>query len=63
MRALDSEADRLPRVIDPRRKVAYVLLTETEYDTVRQVLDDERDQLAIRRAALHNAVGRMEELP
>lgn len=63
LRVLDNEASGLPRVVDPRRSVAYILVTEAEYETVRQVLDDEQDQLAIRKTALRNAVGRMEELP
>ena len=63
LRALDREADGLPRVVDPRRNIAYVLVTEAEYETVREVLDDERDQRTIRRIALRNAAGRMEESP
>lgn len=60
---LDSEASGMPRVIDPRSNIAYVLVKEAEYDTVREVLDDEREQRAIRAIGLRNAAGRMEESP
>ena len=60
LQILDHEADGLPRVVDPRRNVAYVLVTETEYESIRAVLDDEREQWAIRAVALRNAAGRMD---
>jgi len=63
LQALDDEAGGPPRVVDPRGNVAYVLVSEAEYKTVRDVLDDERDQRAIRRIALRNAAGRMQESP
>ncbi|MBM4050509.1 MAG: hypothetical protein FJ279_35895 [Planctomycetes bacterium] len=63
LQALDSEAGGLPRVVDPRRNIAYVLVSEAEYKTVREVLDDERAQRAIRMIALRNAAGRMQESP
>jgi len=63
LQVLDSEAGGVPRVVDPRNNIAYVLVTEAEYETVRQVLDDERDQRIIRAIALRNAAGRIEESP
>jgi len=63
LQVLDSEAGGVPRVVDPRSNIAYVLVSEAEYETVRQVLDDERDQGIIRAIALRNAAGRMEESP
>lgn len=60
---LDSEAGSVPRAVDPRSNTAYVLVPEVEYETVREVLDDERQQQAIRSVGLRNAAGRMEELP
>jgi hypothetical protein len=60
---LDSEAGGAPRAVDPRSNTAYVLVPEVEYETVREVLDDERQQQAIRVVGLRNAAGRMEESP
>jgi hypothetical protein len=61
--ALDALGEALPRIIDPRTKVAYVLVPEDEYETTREILEDERRQSAIRAVALRNAVGRMDEAP
>ena len=36
-----------------------MLLTEAEYEVVREIIEDERQQRAIREVALRNAVGRM----
>ena len=52
-----------PRVVDPRTKAQYVLIPAEDYEAVREALDEERRQKAIRRVALRNAVGRMEEAP
>jgi hypothetical protein len=60
---LDNAAGGTPRVIDPRSNTAYVLVTEADYETVREVLDDERQQRAIRATALRNAAGRLQESP
>jgi hypothetical protein len=60
--ALDAQGiGQLPRVIDPRTSVSYVLVPEAEYDTVRDILEDEQRQRAIRAVALRNAAGRMDE--
>lgn len=53
----------MPRVIDPRKNIAYVLVTEAEYESMRAVLDDEQEQQSIRAIALRNAAGRMKESP
>ncbi len=63
LQVLDHQVEGMPRVIDPRRNISYVLVTEAEYEAMRAVLDDEREQQAIRAIALRNAVGRMEESP
>jgi hypothetical protein len=61
---LDAQsAEHLPRVIDPRTNVAYVLVPEGDYDAVREILEDERRQRAIRAVALRNAAGRMDDIP
>lgn len=51
------------RVIDPRTSMTYVLVPAAEYEDVREVLEDERRQRAIRSVAMRNAAGRMAEAP
>jgi len=60
---LDTQAEGPPRVIDPRTNVSYVLVPETDYETIRELLDDERRQQAIHAIALRNAMGRMNDAP
>jgi hypothetical protein len=62
-RALDSTEAAPPQVVDPRTNAAYVLIPADEYETVREILEDERRQRAIHAVALRNAVGRMNEAP
>ena len=50
-----------PSVIDPRTRTAYVLVPAAEYEAVRELLEDERRQRAIRAVALRNAAGRVLE--
>lgn len=61
--AIDSQGGNPPRVIDPRTNAAYVLVAEADYESVREILDDERRQQAIHAVALRNAAGRMDEFP
>ena len=61
LQVLDGEADGPHRVVDRRRNIAYILVTEAEYAAMRAVLDDEREQRTIRSIALRNAAGRAEE--
>ncbi|MGE4004202.1 MAG: hypothetical protein AB7I48_28805 [Planctomycetaceae bacterium] len=63
MRLLDAESKDRPRVVDPRSNAAYVLVPEAEYETIREVLEDERQQRAICEVALQNAIDRMNENP
>jgi len=60
--AIDAHGEP-PRVVDPRTKAQYVLIPAEDYEAVREALEEERRQKAIRRVALRNAVGRMEEAP
>jgi hypothetical protein len=62
-RALDSTDAQPPQVVDPRTNAAYVLIPLTEYDAVREIVEDERQQKAIRAVALQNAGRRMDEAP
>ena len=61
--ALDAQSSEAPRVIDPRTNTAYILIPETDYATVREALEDERHQQAIRAVALRNTAGRMDDEP
>ena len=61
--ALDTQEGGPPRVIDPRTNTTYILVPEVDYETVRELLEDERRQQAIHAVALRNAAGRMDEAP
>ncbi|HEY7154133.1 MAG TPA: hypothetical protein VH575_09280 [Gemmataceae bacterium] len=61
--ALDAQGERPPRVIDPRSNAAYYLVAASEYEVVRELLEEERRQRAIHAVGLRNAVGRIEEAP
>ncbi len=61
--ALDTQKDSLPRVIDPRTNTTYILVPEVDYDSIRELLEDERRQQAIHAVALRNATGRMHDTP
>jgi hypothetical protein len=61
--ALDARGNEPPRVIDPRTNAAYILDPEGDYEVVRETIDDERRQQAIRAVALRNAAGRLDEEP
>ena len=62
-RALDSQEDVPPRVIDPRNNTAYILVCEADYESIRELLEDERRQQAIHAVALRNAARRMNDTP
>jgi hypothetical protein len=61
--AIDESPEHLLRLTDPRTSVAYVLMPADEYESVRDVLEDERQQRSVRRAAARNAVARAGEQP
>ena len=62
-RTLDAPGEIPLRVVDPRTSAAYVLVPIGDYEIMREILDDERRQRAIRRVALRNAIGRMDAEP
>jgi hypothetical protein len=62
-RSLDAAGESPPKVVDPRTRTAYVLIPLSEYEAVREILEDERERRAIRKVALRNAVGRMDQEP
>jgi hypothetical protein len=51
------------RVVDPRDNTAYVLVSEADYETVREILEDERRQRVIHEIGVRNAIARMDESP
>ena len=61
--AMDTAGATPPQVVDPRTSAAYVLIPVDDYEIVREILRDERQQKAIRTVALWNAAGRIEEEP
>lgn len=61
LQALDAEGDAIPRVVDPRTNRAYRLIPESEFDSVREMLDEESLRLKIQETALRNAVGRTDK--
>jgi hypothetical protein len=60
---LDNQGRSPQRVIDPRTDTAYILVPETDYETMRELLEDERREQAIHVVALRNAAARLDERP
>jgi hypothetical protein len=61
--ALDTQGESPARVIDPRTNTSYILVREVDYESIRELLEDERRQHAIHAAALRNAAGRIDDTP
>lgn len=61
--ALDHDGGSPRRIVDPRTRTAYVLVPESEYDAMRELLVDERREQAIHAVALRNAATRLDEDP
>ena len=59
--AVDALGEEPARLVDPRTNAAYVLLPAEIYECVREILDDEKQQKALRSVGLRNAIGRMNE--
>ncbi len=60
-RDLDAVGAAPARLVDPRTSAAYVLVPADDYEAVREAIDDERRQRAIRAIGLRNAAGRLAE--
>ena len=60
--ALDQQGSTLPRVIDPRTDTTYILVPEVEYEAMRELLEERRQEV-IHAVALGNAAARMDEAP
>jgi PHD/YefM family antitoxin component YafN of YafNO toxin-antitoxin module len=61
--ALDQSAGHLLYVTDSRTSAAYVLIPASQYESVREALEDDRVQKAVRSAGMRNAVSRAGEEP
>ncbi len=61
--ALDTQEGAPPRIVDPRSHTIYILVPERDYETIRELLEDEQRQQAIHTLALRNAAGRMDDAP
>ena len=61
--ALDTKEESPPRVIDPRTNTTYILLPEVDYESIRELLQEERRQQAMHAVALRNAAGRIDDIP
>ena len=61
--ALDTKEESPTRVIDPRTNTTYILVPEVDYESIREVLQEELRQQAIHAVALRNAAGRIDETP
>ena len=61
--AIDALTEAPPRVVDPRTSATYVLIPASDYEALREAMEDERQQSLIRTIGLRNAARRMDELP
>lgn len=59
--ALASNNEEPLHVSDPSTGASYVLVPAEEYETVREILEDERQRKAVSAVALQNAERRMME--
>jgi hypothetical protein len=62
-KALDTKEESPPRVVDPRTNTTYILVPEVDYESIRELLEEERRQQAIHVVALRNAAGRIDDTP
>ncbi len=59
--ALDSTDTQPPQVVDPRTNAAYVLIPLTDYQAVRELVEDEKRQRAFRTVSHANTGRRLAE--
>jgi hypothetical protein len=62
-KALDAGGATPPRIRDPRTKAEYVLVPSADFDSLQELLDDDRRQRAIRKIASRNAANRAGDGP
>ena len=61
--AIDQSPEHLLRLTDPRTSAAYVLMPADQYESVCDMLEDERLQRTVGGVAMRNAVARAGEAP
>jgi hypothetical protein len=61
--AIDESPEHLLRVTDPRTSATYILMPADQYESVQNLLEDERLQHSVRGVAQRNAVARAGEQP
>jgi len=61
--AVDAAGQQPPHLVDPRSQTEYVLIPIKDYETVREILEDENRQKIIHGIGLRNAANRMNEEP
>jgi len=59
--ALDSPDAEPPQVVDPRTNAAYVLIPLNQYEAIREIVEDERRQKAMRAVGFWNAGRRVRQ--
>lgn len=63
LQSLDVAKETPARVVDPRTNQQFVLVPAAEYESIREILEEERRQAIIRRIGRRNAMLRMEDEP
>ena len=58
---LDLRTEQPPHIVDPRTQSDYVLIPVADFNRVREMLEEDRTRQAIARAAMRNAVARIDE--
>jgi hypothetical protein len=59
----DAGVQQPTRLVDPRNRAAYVLVSESEYESIWELLEEDQRQRSIRAVALRNAAGWMGDAP
>ena len=63
IQALNSALEEPIQVVDPRSRATFYLLSAKDYESVREILDEEKARRALGPIARRNAIGRMNEKP
>lgn len=63
LRAIDAHAEEPTRLIDPRTNVAYVLVPAEDFDAIRDLIEEDRQERAIAAIAMRNALERATDAP
>ena len=61
--SFDARGESPFRITDPRTSVTYILISESDYENVQEIMEDDRRQRVIRSIGRRDAMGRMDEQP